>query len=148
MRLPSARLSMPAPAPRPRILLLWPWLLLLLGAGGFAAVWILFALYSSQQHSWMAIVGAIDIAWMLRLGGWPRGGGRTLAAVLATLAMIAAANFGIAAAEVGSGFGLLPWDSATKLGWVHAWTLAQVANSTLDLVLIGLALLTAALLSR
>lgn len=139
---------MPAPTPRPRNLTWWPWLLLLLGAGGFAAVWILFALYSSQQHSWMAIVGAIDIAWMLRLGGWPRGGGRMLAAVLATLAMIAAANFGIAAAEVGSGFGLLPWDSATKLGWAHAWTLAQVANSALDLVLIGLALLTAALLSR
>ena len=122
--------------------------MLLLGAGGFAAVWILFALYSSRQHSWMAIVGALDIVWMLRLGGWPRGKGRALAAVLATLVMIAAANFGIAAAEVGSGFGLLPWDSATKLGWIHAWTLAQIANSMVDVALLGLALVTAALLSR
>ena len=133
---------------RPRNPTWWPWLLLLLGTGGFAAAWILVALQWSQQHSWMAVVGALDIAWMLRLGGWPRGIGRMVAAVVATMTMIALANFGIAAAEIGSGFGLLPWDSATKLGWTHAWTLAQVANSTLDVVLIGLALLAAALLSR
>ena len=46
------------------------WLLLLLGTFGFAAFWVLFSVAYDHQFSWMAVFGALDIAWMLRLGGW------------------------------------------------------------------------------
>lgn len=49
------------------------WLLLLLGVGGFAAAWVIVGLYSDAQSSWMAILGALDVALLLRLGRWPAG---------------------------------------------------------------------------
>ncbi|MCM2312546.1 MAG: hypothetical protein NDI84_14195, partial [Steroidobacteraceae bacterium] len=69
------------------------WLLLVLGAGGFAAVWILLATATNRQCSWMAVIGALDVAWMLRLGQWPRGRGRLVAGVVVTGLVVVAANW-------------------------------------------------------
>ena len=41
--------------------------LLLLGSLGIAAVWILVADARNAQSSWMAVVAAVDAAWILRL---------------------------------------------------------------------------------
>ena len=141
----AASLS-PAPV-RPRAGAL-SWLLLVLGAGGFAAVWILLALATNRQCSWMAVVGALDVAWMLRLGQWPRGRGRLVAGVVVTGLVVVAANWFITAAQLGGMLGYDPLMSALRLGPNLAWTLAQLVNSAADLAWIALALVVAAIASR
>ncbi|WP_148040973.1 hypothetical protein [Montanilutibacter psychrotolerans] len=126
------------------------WSLLLLSACGFAAFWVLVAIYSDRQLSWLAVLGALDMVWMLRLGSndrtRPGGMPRALAAVLATLAIVLLANWGIIAAHLGGDIGLMPWESVLRLGLHHAWTLAQLANGVLDLFWIVLALALAGVL--
>ncbi|MFD0739917.1 hypothetical protein ACFQZQ_11590 [Lysobacter koreensis] len=126
----------------------WSWALLLLGIGGFAALWVMLGLNTDRQHSWMAVLGALDVALMLRLGGWPRGPGRVVAGVLATAAIVAIANWGIAAAQMGYDLGITPWDSALRLGSQHALTLLQLANGVGDALWVALALVVAAFASR
>jgi hypothetical protein len=123
-------------------------LLLLLGACGFAAVWVLGSLYTGRQLGWMAVVGALDIAWLLRLGGWRSGTGRMIAGVVATAATVAVANWWITATQIGAMVGLDPWSSALRLGWHHAWILVQLANGALDALWIAIGLALAAWLSR
>ena len=137
----------PAPASSRRI----PWLsplLLALASLGFAAIWTLVALYTNRQMSWLAVLGALDVAWMLRLSGWPAGRGRSLAAVAATTVMIMLANWSIIAGHLGGAMGFKPWESITRLGSDHAWTLAQLANGPMDLLWIAVSLATAAWLAR
>lgn len=124
------------------------WLLLALGTCGFAAIWVLLGSASGRQHGWMALLGALDVAWLLRLGGWRPGPLRAALAVTGTALIIALANWGIIASHLGAMFGRTPWDSATRLGWHHAWTLAQLANGPVDLLCIGAALLLAVLMTR
>lgn len=124
------------------------WALLLLGACGFAAVWVILGLYSNGQNSWMAVLGALDIAWMLRLGHWSPGPRRAMLGVAATVAMMLLANWGITSGQLGAALGLQAWDSALRLGLHHAWTLAQLANDIADALWLGLALVVAALASR
>lgn len=140
--------SMTPAAPSARHVSWLSWLLLLLGACGFAAVWVLGSLYTGRQLGWMAVLGALDIAWLLRLGGWRPGGARLLVGVTATAAIVIVANWWITATQLGAMLGLDPWSSATRLGWHHAWILVQLANSTLDVVWIALGLLVSAWLSR
>lgn len=135
----------PAPARRTS----WfSWLLLLLGACGFAAVWVLASLYTGRQLGWMAVLGALDIVWLLRLGGWHAGTGRMIAGVTATAAVIVVANWWITATQIGAMVGLDPWSSAQRLGWHHAWILVQLANGALDALWIAIGLVLAAWLSR
>ena len=96
----------------------------------------------------MAVLGALDVAWMLRLGYWPRGPGRVVAALVATAVMVALANWGIIASHLGSMLGLTPWESAIRLGSDHAWTLARLANSGGDQAWLLLAALVAVVGSR
>ncbi|MGQ4660071.1 hypothetical protein [Lysobacter sp. F6437] len=124
------------------------WPLLVLGTLGFAAAWITLGFYNASQNSWMAVIGALDIAWMLRLGHWPRGPARVAVALVATAAIVVLANWGIIAAQLGAMLGLTPWASALKLGFNHAWTLAQLANGAWDLAWLLLALLVAAVTAR
>ena len=95
-----------------------------------------------------AVVAALDIGWLLRLGGWPRGRARLLTGVVATAAIVAVANWWITATQLGMMLGIDPWNSALRLGWHHAWTLIQLANGALDLVWIAVGLVVAAWLSR
>lgn len=136
-----------APA-RPRHRLLLPAALLALGTFGFAAVWVLLGVSSQRQHSWMAVVGALDVAWMLHLGRWPRGPGRIALAAAATALIVLLANWWIIASHLSGSLGLSPWDAAVRLGWNHAWTLAQLANNATDLAWIVAALVAAVIAAR
>lgn len=124
------------------------WLLLVLGIFGFAAFWVLLSLAWDRQCSWMAVLGALDIAWMMRLGGWRPGPRRLAFGVLATVAIVLFANWGIAAGQYGAVMGLDPLDSASKLGPNFFLILFQLANTGMDLIWLGLALIVAAVASR
>jgi len=127
-----------------------PWfgaVLLLIGCAGFAAAWVLLALWSRQQAGWMALLAAIDAALLLRLGRFPAGSLRIVLAVAATLAMAVLAQWTIVAAHIGAGMGLQPWDSALKLGPDHAWTLLRLANGTGDWLFLAASLPLAAWLA-
>jgi hypothetical protein len=122
--------------------------LLTIGSLGCAAAWILAALASGHQCSWIALLAGLDAAFLLRLARMPRGTARTLLAVLGAGATIAVANWGIAAGQIGRAMGLLPWESAGKLGMAYAWTLSALANTPTDLAWLAVGLLAAAVLSR
>jgi hypothetical protein len=122
--------------------------MLLLGGLCFAVVWTMLAVYLGKPCGWMAVLGALDAAVMLRLGGMPRGAARVLVAVLATMAIMVLANWGVAATQIGFAMGLNPWDSALKLGMDYAWTLAGLANHALDRLWMGVALVVAAIAAR
>jgi hypothetical protein len=122
--------------------------MLLLGGLCFAVIWIMLAVYLGKPCGWMAVLGALDAAVMLRLGGMRRGAGRALLAVLATLAIIALVNWGTAATQIGFAMGLNPWDSALKLGMDYAWTLFELANQTADRIWMAVALVVAAVAAR
>lgn len=145
---------MPSPTPNvSRSLvswLLWPYrVLMLLGACvAFVAVWVALAWSSGSQASWMALLGALDVAWVLRLLNWPPGRQRAVTGMAATVLIVMATHWWIIAAHLGAAFGLPPWESAARLGVHHAWLLAQLANGPLDLALVAAAVLLAGLLSR
>jgi len=147
-RFPDPR-RMTSPTPPPARSASWlSWMLLLLGTSGFAAIWIVLSLFNDAQNSWMAVLGALDVAWMLRLGRYPAGPRRMTLAVIATAAIVALANWGIIASQLGQVLGLQPWESAIRLGTHLAWTLFQLANGATDLALYAIALVVAAIAAR
>lgn len=141
----SAAAPRPDARPGPR---LYSWLLIALGTFGFAAFWVLAALAFDRQLGWMAVIGALDIAWMLRLGGWRPGWKRGVAGAAATALILVVANWGIVAGQLSGPFGLDLLSSAGKLGPNLFLTLFQLASSGLDLIFMAVALVVAALASR
>lgn len=123
-------------------------ILLLVGCCGVAAAWVLLAVASDRQASWMAVVAAADAVLMLRLGRMPAGWGRSLCAMLGTGLVIVLANWGIAATQIGQMVGLLPWDSLLRMGPHFTWTLTTLANGPGDLAWWGAALVLAAIAAR
>lgn len=121
---------------------------LLLGAAFVTAIWVLLALYLGKQAGWMAWLAAVDAALLLRFGRMRAGAARALAAALATVGVAVLANWLIIASQLGFFFGLLPWESALLLRPGHAWTLAQLANTSWDLLSLCLAPLLAAWLAK
>ena len=134
MPAPPARASRPYALP-----------LLALGVAGCAALWVLLALGLQRgQCAWLAPLAALDMLLLQRIARWPAGAGRAAWAVAATALAIALANYGIAAAEVGRNMGLLPWDSALRLGPGYAATLLELANGPAEWAWYALALALAA----
>ena len=118
-------------------------LLLLCGCLGFAAAWVLAAGMLETQAAWLAPLAALDALLMLHLGRMPRGWKHAACAILAVAATILLANWGIAALEIGRSMGLLPWDSALRLGPSYAWELIRLANGPAELAWYALALAVA-----
>jgi hypothetical protein len=116
------------------------WFLLPVVVAGFTAIWTLAALYSGHQCSFMAVVGAVDVLWVLSLAPSLSTPTRALVATAATLALVLLANWGIIAINVGAPLGIAPIEAMAKLGVHHATTLAGIANDWVDAVWILLAL--------
>ncbi|KAB7765171.1 hypothetical protein [Xanthomonas maliensis] len=126
---------------------LWP-PLLLLGAVTALIAWMLVALALGRMAGWMALLVALEVNWMLRLGTLRAGTLRSVVAVSTTMAIAIGANWGIASAQLGGSLGLDPWTSALKMGPMLAWTLLQLATSGVDLACYAGALVLAWWLSR
>ncbi|QDH70736.1 hypothetical protein [Marilutibacter alkalisoli] len=124
------------------------WLLLVLSMAGLVTLWVLLSLYTGGLHVWMALVVALDLAWVLRFGNWRQGFRRALLGLSATALVVLAAQWLIIAGQVGGQLGLMPLASATRLGFHHAWTLAQLANGPWELGCMAVALVVAVLASR
>ena len=125
---------MPPIASRTRtVAWLWPFMLLL-GAATALLAWVFVALMRGSQSSWMAVVTALELAFMLRLG--TLGGGHLRIALVlgGTLLVSALAWWTIASAWLGSSMGLAAWDSALRMGPHLAWTLLGLANTPMDWV--------------
>jgi hypothetical protein len=120
------------------------WILLPLVVFGFAALWTLAALYSGRQCSFMAVVGAVDVLWVLGLAPRLPTAARAALAVVGTLVLIVLANWSIIGIHVGAPLGNGPVASLGKLGIHHAWTMAGLANDWRDTVWVLLALALAA----
>jgi hypothetical protein len=119
------------------------WLLLPVVVCGFAALWTLAAVYSGRQCSFMAVVGAVDVLWVLSLAPALRTVQRAVVAAGATLVLVLLANWAIIAINVGAPLGVAPLEAMDKLGAHHALTLAGLANGWVDLVWVLLALAAA-----
>ena len=122
--------------------------LLAFGSLGFAAAWILLAAALGRPCSWMAIPAALDAALLLRFARYPRGAARAVLAVVATIMVVALACWGIAAARIGAPLGLMPWESALRLGAEFGWLLVRLDNGAVDLAWFGAGLVVAALAAR
>lgn len=115
-----------------------------LAVAGVTALWVLAALYSGRQCSWMAVIAALDVLWMQGFDRRRPPLQRAVVATLATVASILLANWVVAATYAGGQVGLAPWEAAVRLGAGHALTLAGIANAWTDVVWLGLALAVAA----
>lgn len=121
----------------------------LLGAvAGFVAIWVILASATQKQLSWMALLGALDVVWVMHLVGWPAGPRRSWVAMVATAVIAFVANWWIVAVQLGYAMGYTPIESAARLGPKHAWTLVQLANGPFDALMIVAALALAAIATR
>lgn len=137
---------MPSVARRP-----FPWLvpvMLLLGGASLVLIWVTVALYLQRQAGWMALLAALDVIVVLRLGGMRAGKNRAFLALLATALICAVSVWGIVATQLGFALGLAPWDSALKLGLHHGWTLLTLATTPLEWLALAAAPWLAAWWSR
>ena len=106
-----------------------------------AALWTAVALWLGAPSAWMAIVVAADASLLLGLIGLPPGKLRAALALGFVVVGTALSLWLVAAGIVGSAFGLLPWESALRLGpvlfgsiatsWLGAVNLAWLAAATL-----------------
>ena len=103
---------------------------------------------SAHQSAWMALLAALDAAWLLRLGGARPGTSRLFFGVGATALTVVLANWGIVAAHMAGMMGLGFGDSALRLGGSLAWTLSKLANTPADLAWLAAGLVLAAVASR
>lgn len=134
-------------APARTVNWLWP-LMLLLGAVTALLAWVFIALLMGGQVGWMAILVALELAFMLRLGTLRGGKLRVALVVGGTLLITALAWWSIASTWLGGSMGLAPWDSALRMGPHLAWTLVNLANTSMDWIWVLIALPVGAWLAR
>lgn len=129
----------PTPAPARSHAWLWP-PLFLLGVVTATLAWLVIALLSGAQAGWMAVLAALELGFMLRLGKLQAGPLRIGLTLVFTVLVALAANWGIASAYLGGSMGLDPWNSALRMGPFMAATLIGLANGPAEWLWLGVAL--------
>jgi hypothetical protein len=125
----------------------WPLALLatVAGALGVATIWVTLALATDRACGWMALVGAVDFALLLRLVRMPAGPRRIALAAIATILTAVASAWLVAAGQIGSMLGLYPLESAWRMGPVLGWELVSRGFGLWDWACIAASPLLAAL---
>ena len=80
------------------------------------ALWSAAALWFGEPAVWMAVVVAADAALLLQVLRIPAGRARCVMALVFLVACTAASLWVVVAGVIGPAFGLLPWESALRLG--------------------------------
>jgi hypothetical protein len=80
------------------------------------ALWVAAGLLFSAPSPWMVVIAAADASLLMQLLRVPAGNARAAATVAFTLVCMALSYWVIVAGIVGPAFGLLPWESALRLG--------------------------------
>ncbi|MGL6291554.1 MAG: hypothetical protein ACRC2H_12750 [Silanimonas sp.] len=102
------------PPPSPRLALAGTALAVALPL--MVALWSAAALWLGAPAAWMAVVVAADASLLLGLLRVPSGRVRTLLAITFLILCTAASLWLVVAGIIGPAFGLLPWESAMRLG--------------------------------
>ena len=126
---------------------LWPFMLLL-GLLVAPMAWVLLALMTGRQVGWMAVVTALELVFMLRLGTLGPGRLRIALVVLGTLLVSAVAYWSIASAWMGGSIGLNPMDASLRMGPHLAWTLPNLANGAMEWIWLAVGVVVGAWLAR
>ena len=116
------------------------------GVAGMVGAWVAVGVLAGSSASWLALVGAADVALLLRLTRAPPGPARTGMAVLATGVIAGASQWLLAATRMGMIMGLEPLASATRLGPALGWQVVQLGLDRVDWVLLVASLPLAAIL--
>jgi hypothetical protein len=90
--------------------------MLLLGLLVAPLAWMVLALMTGRQVGWMAVLTALELVFMLRMGTLGPGRLRIVLVVLGTLLVAAVANWTIASAWMGGSIGLDLWDATMRMG--------------------------------
>ena len=115
----------PRPARRARDRIALAAAVLVVALPPLVALWTAAALWLGPPAAWMAVVAAADASVLLGLLRVPPGPARQALALAFVVASGAASAWVIAAGLVGPAFGLLPWESALRLGPVLFGILAE-----------------------
>ena len=126
---------------------LWP-IMLLLGLLVAPLAWMVLALMTGRQVGWMAVLTALELVFMLRMGTLGPGRLRIALVVLGTLLVAAVANWAIASAWMGGSIGLDLWDATLRMGPHLAWTLITLANGAMEWLWLALGVAVGAWLAR
>lgn len=94
----------------------WAGLALALALPLVVALWGAVALWLDAPAAWMAVIVAADASVLLSLLRMPAGWARASWALAFLALAVAASLWLMVAGVVGSAFGLLPWESALRLG--------------------------------
>ncbi|MEJ2789980.1 MULTISPECIES: hypothetical protein [unclassified Pseudoxanthomonas] len=134
--------------PAPRRIPRWLLPVLVVASACVLVIWVALALYLQRQTGWMALLVALDVVLVLRLGGMAAGTRRAVLAAVVTVIISALALWALPATQLGFAFGLTPWESALRLGAHHGWTLISLTTTPLDVVALVAAPLLAAWWTR
>ena len=144
-------INVPSPMPKPSSasVPLLAIIMLILGALGVATAWLMVSGFRQGQASaWMAVVAALDVVVMLRLGGAKAGWIRALLAVAGTLFASLLAYWAIIALHIGAVTGQTLIPSMQRLGSSLGWTYFQLLNQPEQIAWLVAGLVVAFILGR
>jgi hypothetical protein len=117
-----------------------------LGVLGMVGIWLSVALSRDQACLWLAIIAALDIAFVLWLSGMHAGARRAAANIAGLILIVFASQWMIAAIMFGSAWGIDHFGAAQVIGKILAWEFTRLRLTQTDYVFFGLSLLLAAVL--
>ena len=106
------------------------------GSIAMVGAWVAIGALNGSSASWFALVAALDVAMLLRLTHAPPGLARSALAVVATLLIVAASQWLLAATRMGALVGMEPLASAGRLGPALGWQVVKLSLDRVDWILL------------
>jgi hypothetical protein len=103
-------------------------------------IWLSVALSRDQASLWLAVIAALDIAFVLWLSGVQAGIKRATAAIAGLILIVFASQWMIAAIMFGSAWGIDHFGAAQVIGKVLVWEFTRLRLTDTDYLLLVLSL--------